>query len=134
MAGVGEAMNPGGGKSALPLVEETIIEDEILGAPTDQHRRLAKTVQPFLDFTDQGIRPVAGTERNVLNEAKHGDAILPGIVRPQILFADNGGHRPARTAPSDDRSAKSVGAANDQRTEQLVPTDPKLPGKALRRR
>ena len=80
VAAVSEAVDLGPGKYPLPFGKEVVVENEVLVAPADQHRAIAKDLQPRCSFRDDVVAGVTGPEGDVLHEPQGGDPIRPAVV------------------------------------------------------
>ena len=77
MAAISKAVHLCVGQVLLPFHEEVVVEDEVLVAPTDHDRFGVKLRQIVLDIGDEVVADVARFERDILDEAQSGDAIVP---------------------------------------------------------
>ncbi len=80
MAAVREAVDIGLGENSLPFGKEMVVEDEVLVTPTDQHRTIAKNLQPRRCVRNDVISRFARAERDVLHEPQGGDPIRPAVI------------------------------------------------------
>ncbi len=127
VAGVGEAVDLGGGEKFDPAVEEVDIEDEILHAPADEHGELLELSEIFFGVGDDIPGAVAGGEGDVLDEAVDGEAVVPGVVEGEIgagdIFREGAGD-----AIFDCAAGEGIEAADEEAAEERGAGEGKLPG------
>ncbi len=134
MSHVVESMDFGRGPDGGKAFQAIGPEAPVAHAPDQQGGAICERREAAFDLVERLPRGLTATGRDVFDEAMHGAAVLPSVVRREVTGRDRGfklvaaGERHPQRGP-----AEGVRALRGQSAQERCPTDADSPGDIRRR-